>query len=258
MKRMRKFLIAGNWKMNGGPEATAALLDEINRLKPEISEEVDVLVCPPFVSLSMASEYLRDSDIQVGGQNMHFEEKGAYTGEISAGMLIESGCNYVILGHSERRQYFGETDELVNKKTKKALAVKLAPVVCVGESLEERKAEKHFERTETQVKAAFSGTSPADAADVVVAYEPVWAIGTGETASPVQAQEMHAYIRGVISALYDEDTAARVRILYGGSMKPGNAGELLEQPDVDGGLIGGASLKAEDFIQIINTAEKLS
>lgn len=255
---MRRFLIAGNWKMNCGPNETAALLEELKKETPVISENVDVLVCPPFVSLSMSVNHLHDTDIAVGAQNFHFEDNGAYTGEISATMLEESGCNYVIIGHSERREYFGETDEGVNAKTKKALLHKLVPVVCVGESLAQRKDGVHFDLVKNQVKAALKDISSDDVLDVVIAYEPIWAIGTGETASPEQAQEMHAHIRNTIESLYDSETADAIRILYGGSMKPGNAEELLQQNDVDGGLIGGASLDAKSFSQIISAAEKIS
>lgn len=255
---MRKFLIAGNWKMNCGPADAAELLEGLKAQKAEVADEVDVLVCPPFVSLSMALNYLHDTDIHVGAQNFHFEDNGAYTGEISATMLVETGCTFVIIGHSERREYFGETDTTVNKKVKKALATDLVPVLCCGETLDQRKQDIHFDLIKTQITAGFEGLSADEALDVVVAYEPIWAIGTGETASKEQAQEMHAHIRGVLADLYDAETAEEIRILYGGSMKPGNAEELLSQPDVDGGLIGGASLKADMFAEIITTAEKLS
>lgn len=254
----RQFLIAGNWKMNGGPYEAAELLDGLKERKKNFSDEIDVVVCPPFVSLGMAIQKLHSSDIQVGAQNMFYEDKGAFTGEVSALMLAESGCNYVILGHSERREYFGETDESVNKKAVKALAEKIVPIICVGESLSQRKQGSHFDVVEDQLKGALSGIASDQVLDVVIAYEPIWAIGTGETATPEQAQEMHAYIRSELGKLYDSQTASAVRILYGGSMKPANAEELLLQEDVDGGLIGGASLKAEDFAELINIAEKLS
>lgn len=255
---MRTFLIAGNWKMNLGPADAADLINGIKEAKTEIGENVDVLVCPPFVSLSRVNDILDESDIMLGAQNIHTEDSGAYTGEISAPMLVEAGCTHVIIGHSERRQYFGETDTSVNQKTKKALEKELIPVVCVGELLEERKAGEHMNVVATQIKGALEGISGDEAMDIVVAYEPVWAIGTGEVASPEQAQEMHAFIRSELAALYDEETADQVRILYGGSMKPGNAEELLGQPDVDGGLIGGASMKASDFSEIITIAENQS
>lgn len=255
---MRRLLIAGNWKMNGGPYDATELLDGLKLKKPEINEDVDVLVCPPFVSIGLASNSLYDTDIQVGAQNLHYEENGAYTGEISANMVVESGCNYVIIGHSERRQYFGETEESVNKRIIKALEHKLAPIICVGESLDQRKADEHFSVVENQVKRALDDISAEDIMDVVIAYEPVWAIGTGETATKEQAQEMHAHIRGILKDLYDENAAQSIRILYGGSMKPANAKELLSQSDVDGGLIGGASLDADSFAEIITIAEDLS
>lgn len=255
---MRRFLIAGNWKMNCGPADAAELLEALKAAKAEVAEEVDVLVCPPFVSLSMAVNYLHDTDILVGAQNIHFDDNGAFTGEISASMLGETGCSFVIIGHSERREYFGETDESVNKKIKKAQEFDLVPVLCVGESLNQRKENIHFDLVKTQVTAALAGISADQALDVVVAYEPIWAIGTGETASPEQAQEMHAHIRSVLTEIYDEETADGIRVLYGGSMKPGNAEELLSQKDVDGGLIGGASLDATSFAAIISTAEQLS
>lgn len=254
----RQFLIAGNWKMNGGPFEAAELLEGLKNQKENFSDEVDVLVCPPFVSLGMAVKYLHDSEIHVGAQNFHYEDNGAYTGEISASMIAESGCNFVLIGHSERRQYFGETDETVNKKTHQALSNKIAPVICVGESLDQRKKNVHFDLVSDQVKKALEGVADNQILDVVIAYEPIWAIGTGETASPEQAQEMHAFIRAELAKLYNEETASAIRILYGGSMKPANAEELLSREDVDGGLIGGASLKADSFSEIINIAEKLS
>ena len=254
---MRKFLIAGNWKMNGGEQFTFDLISVINNQKPAISEDIDVLVCPNFVSLSMAISQLSKSDILVGAQNVHEAERGAYTGEISASMLVEAGCSYVLLGHSERRAYYNEDDTLVHKKLQTALRHELAPVVCVGELLDERKESRHFEVVKTQTLAAFEGLTNEQAVQVVIAYEPVWAIGTGETASPEQAQEMHAFIRSILAKQFGE-AANAIRILYGGSMKPANAQELLSQPDVDGGLIGGASLDAKSFVSIIEMAESLT
>jgi triosephosphate isomerase len=244
--------------MNCGPYDAAELLEGLKEKKSEIDENVDVLVCPPFVSIGMAVKYLYDTDIQVGAQNLHFEENGAFTGEISGSMLAESGCNYVIIGHSERRQYFGETDATVNKRVHKAIEHKLAPIVCVGESLDQRKSDEHFGLVKNQITAALHEVSEKDVMDAVIAYEPIWAIGTGETASPEQAQEMHEHIRSVLAELYDEDTAEQINILYGGSMKPGNANELLSLKDVDGGLIGGASLDADSFSEIITIAEDLA
>lgn len=244
--------------MNCGPYDAAELLEGLKTKKAEVDENVDVLVCPPFVSIGMAVKYLYDTDIQVGAQNLHFEENGAFTGEISGSMLAESGCNYVIIGHSERRQYFSETDETVNQRTHKALEHKLAPIICVGESLEQRKANVHYDLVKDQITAALKGVDDNQVLDVVIAYEPIWAIGTGETASPEQAQEMHEHIRKILANLYDQEVADSVNILYGGSMKPANAEELLSQSDVDGGLIGGASLDADSFSEIITIAEELA
>ena len=256
---MRKLLIAGNWKMNNGPEETRQLLSGLKKQLEGQRLDVEVLVCPPFISLAAADELLSDQNvIHLGAQNMHFLDNGAYTGEISGIMLKESGCRYVILGHSERRQYFGETDDGVNTKAIKALQVGLRPIICVGETLDERKASRHFEVVRRQIKGAFDNLPDTQLSEVVVAYEPVWAIGTGETATPDQAQEMHKFIRDELAGLYSQEKADIVRILYGGSMKPNNADELLNQPDVDGGLIGGASLKAQSFSSIISTAEAIA
>lgn len=247
---MRKRIIAGNWKMNKTVPDAVELVKELKTLA-ETVQDVDMVVCPPFVALAPVHEMIKDSLIGLGAQNMHWEESGAFTGAISADMLTSSGCEYVILGHSERRQFFGETDETVNKKLKSALAAGLIPIVCVGELLEEREADKTEQVVQTQVKGAFSGIRKGDAETVILAYEPVWAIGTGKTATPEQAQQVHALIRQLMSELYDQELADAIRIQYGGSMKPANAAELLSQPDVDGGLIGGASLKADSFMGII-------
>lgn len=256
---MRRFLIAGNWKMNCGPEETTSLLNDLKQELSEVPEGIDVLVCPPTISLTTAAGMLNDfNGITIGAQNVHYEDNGAYTGEVSIQMLTEVDCSYVIVGHSERREYFGETDKTVNAKVKKALNGGLIPVICVGESLDQRKSGSHVKLVKKQVQAALTDVDKDHAAKVVIAYEPVWAIGTGETATPNQAQEMHVMIREEVANLYDEETANQVRTLYGGSMKPHNAEELLEQPDVDGGLIGGASLKAGSFTEIIQIADKLS
>ncbi|WP_445664890.1 triose-phosphate isomerase [Fodinibius sp. AD559] len=256
---MRRFLIAGNWKMNCGPKETSTLLQDIKNIIDDMPEAVDGLVCPPTISLTTASVELQDiGGLSLGAQDVHSEDNGAFTGEVSTEMLNEVNCEYVILGHSERRQYFGETDKTVNAKVNKALNDGLKPVICVGESLEQRKANEHKLRVEKQVQAALIGVEDEDISNVVIAYEPIWAIGTGETATPDQAQEMHKMIREVIADLYSDDAANQIRILYGGSMKPHNAEELLEQPDVDGGLIGGASLKADSFTDIIHIANELS
>ena len=253
---MRTYFIAGNWKMNLGPDAGSELA---NALKSKATHsKVEVVVCPPSLTISAVVNGLKGSSIGIGAQNMHTESSGAYTGEVSAEMIKEAGCGYVILGHSERREYFKESDEFINKKTIKALASGLIPIPCVGEVLAERKANQHVNVVTRQMSSLIDGISASDIVKVVIAYEPVWAIGTGETATPEQAQEMHAVIRGILAKSYGNDVAQQVRILYGGSMKPENAEELLAKPDVDGGLIGGASLKADSFFGIVNAAEKLS
>jgi triosephosphate isomerase (TIM) len=251
---MRKKIIAGNWKMNKTAPQALELTQQIKQ-KINTSTEVDVVLCPPFTDLAAVYRVIHDSYIDLGGQNLHWEQKGAFTGEISADMLKSVGCHYVIIGHSERRQYFGETDETVNKKIKSALHEGLIPIVCVGELLEEREADKTQSVIEAQVKAAFEDIDKIQAQKTVLAYEPVWAIGTGKVATPEQAQEVHAFIRKLLTDIFDEETAETIRIQYGGSMKPDNAAELLSQPDVDGGLIGGASLDADSFIAIINHAK---
>ena len=256
---MRRFLIAGNWKMHNGPSATRSLITGLKQELEEIPSSVDVLVCPPYVSLPAASEAIGDGyAVSVGAQNLHHEDEGAYTGEITSGMLKEVGCSFVIIGHSERRQYFGETDKTVNQKVRKAVADGLVPVICVGESLQQRKAGEHETLVQKQVEAALNGIGEEKALGLVIAYEPIWAIGTGETATPEQAQEMHEMIRGVLAERYSRNAADSIRILYGGSMKPYNAEELLGRSDVDGGLIGGASLKAGSFSEIIQVADRLS
>ena len=219
---------------------------------------VDICVSPTFTTLDAVSKEISDSSVSLGAQNMHFEASGAYTGEISADMLQALSVEYVILGHSERREYFGETDALVNKKTLAALAAGLKPIVCVGETLEEREADQTMDVIKTQIEGGLAGVG-ADAADaLVIAYEPVWAIGTGKTATPEMAEEVHAGIRGMLAAMIGEEAADKVRILYGGSMKPTNADDLLAQTNIDGGLIGGAALKADSFASLVESAAKLS
>ena len=247
---MRKPIIAGNWKMNKTVAEAVALVEDIKRDLAECSE-VDVVLCPPFTALKAVSDTITGTHLDLGAQNMHWEASGAYTGEVAPGMLRELFCHYVILGHSERRTYFHETDEIVNKKVKAALASNLRPIVCVGELLEERDAGRTEAVVEEQVRGSLAGLSSRDWTDVVIAYEPVWAIGTGRTATPEQAQEVHAFIRKVVKDLADESLSQSVRIQYGGSMKPSNAKELLGQPDIDGGLIGGASLEARSFVDIV-------
>ncbi len=243
---MRTPLVAGNWKMNksiadakelaaGVVEATAGL------------NNVDIVVGAVATVLTTVSGVVADSNVGLAAQNMHWADSGAYTGELSAAMLQDAGCEWVILGHSERRQYFAETDEGVNRKVHAALAAGLKPIVCIGESLDERKQGWMKNKVAMQVRAALSGVSLAQLDDVVIAYEPIWAIGTGETASPEQAQEVHAIIRELLGELYDSAAPAKMRILYGGSVKPANIAELIAQPDIDGALVGGASLKADSF-----------
>lgn len=249
-------LIAGNWKMNTDLTEATALAEGVVEAVGEV-DDVDVAVCPPFVNLDAVFGALRGSMVELGAQNMHHVDGGAYTGEISAPMLRSVGCEYVILGHSERRQYFGETDALVNEKVKQAHAHDLTPIVCVGETLEQRRQGLERDVVKKQMAGALDGMDFDDASALVIAYEPVWAIGTGETATPEQAQEMHAFIRKLVQQRFGDAVGSGVAILYGGSMKPHNAAELLIQPDVNGGLIGGASLKADDFAAIVRAGQAI-
>jgi triosephosphate isomerase len=249
-KDLRKVVIAGNWKMNKTRPETTELINSII----QDTGDVQVVVCVPYTNLATAVEAVKGSSIKVGAQNVHFEKSGAYTGEISAEMLKEIGVEYVIIGHSERRQYFGETDETVNRRTKAALEAGLIPIMCIGELLCERESGITEEILATQTKLGFAGFSADEVKKTVIAYEPVWAIGTGKTATAEQAGEACGYIRSVIAKLYDKSTADAVTIQYGGSMNAKNAAELLAQEDVDGGLIGGASLVAEDFGVIVKAA----
>jgi triosephosphate isomerase len=252
---MRKPLIAGNWKMNGTRDETEVLIGGLKGADPEcIGSDIDVAVCPPFTALETASRQLVGTRIRLGAQNMSEHEEGAFTGEVSARMLLTLGVTFVILGHSERRQYFGESDSLVNAKVRRALDSGLTPIICIGETDEQREAGRMEEVVGRQVDGTLSELSADDLNKVVIAYEPVWAIGTGKNATPEQAQEMHRFIRGRLAAR-DRKVAESVRILYGGSMKPNNSAELLAQPDVDGGLIGGASLKADDFLAIVDSVK---
>lgn len=256
---MRNFLIAGNWKMNCGISETKSLLQGIKDIRTTMPDGVDGLVCPPEISLQTASAELQKlNGIALGAQNVHYEDNGSYTGEVSAQMLTEVGCEYVVIGHSERREYFGETDKTVSAKVNKALEDQLRPVICVGETLKERKAGEHKLKVRKQVEGALIAVDNDNAKNLVIAYEPIWAIGTGESATPEQAQEMHKMVRSVLADQFSPDAADQIRIVYGGSMKPHNAEDLLQQPDVDGGLIGGASLQAESFTDIIEIAENLS
>lgn len=250
LNKHRKKIIAGNWKMNN---RISDGVDLATNIKRELGncKEVDVVLCPTFTVLKAVSEVIDSSRIKLGAQNMHWEACGAFTGEISAGMLRDLYCHYVILGHSERRQYCGETDETVNKKVKAALAASLNPIMCVGETLKQREAGETESVIRTQVKDGLAGVELGRRSELVIAYEPVWAIGTGLTATPQQAQAVHVFIRETVASLYDDATAASLRIQYGGSMKPNNAAELLSQPDIDGGLIGGAALDARSFVDIV-------
>ncbi|APY09102.1 triose-phosphate isomerase [Winogradskyella sp. J14-2] len=247
---MRKHIVAGNWKMNNGLIQTKTLITELK--KQEKSSDVEVMIAPTFTNLWHAFEATRQYDIEVIAQNMHFAENGAYTGEISAGMLKSIGIKSVILGHSERRAYFNETDAALAKKVDAALANDMRVIFCFGEELSDRKAGNEETVVENQIRNALFHLDANAFKHIVLAYEPVWAIGTGETATPDQAQDMHAFIRKTLAEKYGNDVADEVSILYGGSVKPNNAKEIFSKPDVDGGLIGGASLKAEDFFAIVN------
>ncbi len=246
---MRKKIIAGNWKMNMTPSKAVAL---VNELKPLVAnDDVDVVFCVPAIDIIPVIEAAKGSNIQVGAENMYFEEKGAYTGEIAPDMLTEVGVKYVIIGHSERREYFAETDETVNKKVLKAFEHGLTPIICCGESLTQREQGITLDWIRMQIKIAFLNVTAEQAAQAVIAYEPIWAIGTGKVATTEQAQEVCGAIRACIAEIYDEATAAAIRIQYGGSVSASSAPELFAQPDIDGGLVGGASLKV-DFGKIVN------
>jgi triosephosphate isomerase len=246
---MRKKIIAGNWKMNKTPSEAVAL---INELKPLVAnEDVDVVFCVPAISIVPAMEAAKGSNINIGAENMYFEESGAYTGEIAPNMLTDVGVKYVIIGHSERREYFAETDATVNKKVLKAFEHGITPIICCGETLEQREQGVAVDFIRQQIKIAFLNVTADQAKEAVIAYEPIWAIGTGKTATSDQAEEICAAIRECIAEVYDDATATAIRIQYGGSMNAGNAAELLAKPDIDGGLVGGASLKAE-FGKIVN------
>ena len=250
---MGKYIIAGNWKMNKLPSETYDFVKEIENATKGAGCEV--VCCTPFVNLTEAVRAAKGTHVKIGAENLHFEDSGAFTGEVSADMLKDIGVDYVIIGHSERRQYFAETDETVNKKTVKALSKGLIPIVCVGESLEQREAGITMDIISIQIKKAFAGISAADAKKVVIAYEPIWAIGTGKTATADQAEEVCKGIRDIIGQLYCPNCAKEFTIQYGGSMNASNAAELLAKPDIDGGLIGGASLSAEKFAPIVEAAK---
>lgn len=246
---MRKPIIAGNWKMNNTIADTKALL---SALKPLVADAAcEVVVCVPYTNIAAAVEMTKGSNIKVGAENVHWAEKGAFTGEISADMLVELGVEYVVIGHSERRQYFGETDKTVNMRAMAALNKGLKPIICVGETLEEREGNMYVDVLERQTTAALEGMSESNLENVVIAYEPVWAIGTGKTASNEEANDTIAVVRRKIASLYNQSVADKMRIQYGGSMNPKNAADLMAMPEIDGGLIGGASLKADDFSKVV-------
>ncbi len=251
---MRKKIIAGNWKMYKTPAEAIALVEG---LKKELAGQsaVEAVVCPPCVNLTEVAKVLAGTPIALGGQNLFWEAEGAFTGEISGAMIKATGAEYVIIGHSERRQYFGETNATVNKRLKAALKVALKPIVCVGENLAEREAGKTFDVVKDHVTGSLAGLTKEDMKTVVIAYEPVWAIGTGKTATSAQAQEVHKFIRDILVKMFDQLTAEATRIQYGGSVKPENAAELTAQPDIDGALVGGASLKADSFAGIIKNTK---
>ncbi|MEZ6137508.1 MAG: triose-phosphate isomerase [Pirellulaceae bacterium] len=250
---MRKPFIAGNWKMNLLRDSSIALIHGLLDALPQ-SDRVDVAVCPPAVYLHDVGAALRGSHIALGAQNMYHEPAGAFTGEVSADMLEDLGCRYVILGHSERRQFFGDTDATVNQKTLAALGNNLTPIVCVGETLEQRENGTTNSVIDEQVRGSLAGLTAEQGGRLVIAYEPVWAIGTGKTASPAQAEEVHAHIRSLLTELFGKTVADTIRIQYGGSVKPDNAAELMSQPNIDGALVGGAALKADSFAAIVTAA----
>lgn len=254
---MREFVIAGNWKMNTIPEDGISLTESLKKLTAKI-DRTGVVICPPFTHLAQIAKVLAGTKIGLGAQNVHWDNFGAFTGEISGTMLRKIGCEWVIIGHSERRTYFGETDKNVNRRLLKALELGLRPIMCIGESLDERESGKTFKVLEKQIENGLKDVKSAGFGGFVIAYEPVWAIGTGKTATPEQAQEAHNFIREKLARLFSRSAADETIIQYGGSMNDKNANELLSMPDVDGGLIGGASLKAEKFFAIIEAAEQLS
>jgi triosephosphate isomerase (TIM) len=253
---MRKTIIAGNWKMyktlKDGQELAVALRRDLYKI-----ENVDIVICPPYTLLVDLSDALETSNIALGAQDCYWQEEGAFTGEVSCKMLKDAGCSFVIIGHSERRQYFGETNDSVNKKLKAALKAGLFPIVCVGETLAERETNKTFDVLTDHVQNGLKDITAEDTEKIIIAYEPVWAIGTGKTATPQQAEEVHKFIRELLSKLFGKDTADSIRIQYGGSVKPENITELMKQPDIDGALVGGASLSVESFSTIVNKASEV-
>lgn len=247
---MRTPIIAGNWKLNNTISEALELVKGIHYGLTDVSG-VEVVIAPTYTAISKVADFLKDSAIAVSGQDVFWEDSGAFTGTISAPLLKDAGADYAIIGHSERRQYFDETDEMVNKRTKAALKHNLIPIVCVGETLEEREAGQVKQVVNTQLSGGLAGLTSEEVTELVIAYEPVWAIGTGKTASPEQAEEVHQMIRNIVASDFGQEAADKVRILYGGSVKPANSKELMSQPNIDGALVGGASLKADDFLGII-------
>lgn len=252
-KFLRKIIIAGNWKLNKTSQEAVSFMTLLKRDLIDI-HEVDIVVCPPFTALSDVHDVLIDTSIGLGAQDLFWEDSGAYTGEISAPLIKETGVDYVIIGHSERRQYFVETNEVVNKKVKAALKHQLTPIVCIGENLEEREGNKTFDVVKKQFEESLAQISHEEIKKIIIAYEPVWAIGTGKTATKEQAQEVHKFIRQLLAKKYDESIASEIRIQYGGSVKPENIAELVSQPDIDGALVGGASLVHDSFVKIVKNS----
>ncbi|MFH1823609.1 MAG: triose-phosphate isomerase [Candidatus Firestonebacteria bacterium] len=252
---MRKPIIAGNWKMNKNVNESLDLVKDL-RFKLVDVNDIDIVICPPFLSISSVYQFLKGSNIKVGAQNCYFEKKGAWTGEISPGMLKDAGCHYVIVGHSERRQFFKETDELINKKVKAVLLEGLFPIVCVGEILDEKEKGITNEVVKKQVTGCLKNLTAEEVLKIVIAYEPVWAIGTGKNATPQEAEEVHRFIRGILLKLYNKELSESIRIQYGGSVKPDNISELMAEEDIDGALVGGASLESESFTKIVKFERK--
>ncbi|HME51245.1 MAG TPA: triose-phosphate isomerase [Candidatus Lokiarchaeia archaeon] len=249
-----KPIIGGNWKMNKTVQESKLFIDDLLKNTKNLQEKIDIVILPSYTCISAVSNALKGKKVNVGAQNMYFEEKGAFTGEISADMLIDVGAIYVVLGHSERRKIFNESDDLISKKVKTAHVKRLKPIVCIGETLEERENGQMEEILKSQINGSLSDLTEDQILGTVIAYEPVWAIGTGLTATPEQAQEAHVYVRQVLADIYGESVAQSVRIQYGGSIKPENAKELFDQPDINGGLVGGASLDVKSFIEILKAA----
>lgn len=253
---MRRIFIAGNWKMNKTVPESISFTREL-KMKTLGYNNIDILICPPLTSLISILEIIKDSKIRLGAQNVHWEDSGAFTGEVSTSMLESAGCSHVIIGHSERRQYFGESNDLLNKKLKKVLKSKLLPIYCVGETIDQRKLGHTEKVVDEQIRSGLNGIGTDQIGRITIAYEPVWAIGTGETATPEQAEEVHLYIRNLITELYGDAIAENIRIQYGGSVKPSNAKELLMQKDIDGALIGGASIDLTSFSEILKIADQI-